>query len=114
MNNQNSVGSETLKIEIQHGSDRHLIILRGKNQKLTVLDLQKELERLSCVPMETQRIYFRSQELSVSPYKFLKDFDIKNNNVIRLVGEPSKMLYSNFYFGNVEKCLLNGIKYLGN
>lgn len=106
------MGSEIIKIEIQHGSDRHQIILRGQNHRLTVSDLQKELEIKSFVPVETQRIYFRSQELNLTPYKLLKDFDIKNNNVIRLVGEPSKMLYSNFYFGNVEKPYLSGNKYV--
>jgi len=105
-NQQNGNGNEILKIEIQHGSDRHQLILKGQNQRLTVSDLQKELERLSCVPIETQRIYFRSQELNLAPYKLLKDFDVKTNNVIKLVGEPSKMLYSNFYFGN-EKQMLN-------
>ena len=93
--------SEVLKLEVQHGSDRHIIILKGQNKTLTVFDLQNELERLTAVPVREQRLYFKSQELQSTPYKTLKECDLENNNTVKLVGEPSKVRYSN-YFGRLN------------
>ena len=64
--------TEVLKLEVQHGSDRHSLILRGQNKNLTVLDLQNELEKITSVPIKDQRLYFKSLELSLSPFKTLK------------------------------------------
>lgn len=89
-----------IKIEIQHGSDRHPLILKGQNKNLSVLDLQNELERLTAVPVRDQKLFFRSQELHMTPYKTLRECEVENNNVIKLIGEPSKIRYSN-YFGRM-------------
>ena len=88
---------EVLKIEVQHGSDRHYLILRGLNKTLTVLDLQNEMERMTAVSFKDQRIFFKSQELHMTPFKTLKECDLENNNLVKLVGEPSKLRYSNFF-----------------
>ena len=91
--------SEVTKVEVQHGSDRHQIILKG--QKInTVLDLQNELERVTAVPVKDQRLFFKSQELHLTPFKSLKEAEVENNHVLKLVGEPSKLRYSN-YFGRL-------------
>ncbi len=93
--------SEVLKLEVQHGSDRHPLILKGANKTLTVLDLQNELEKMTAVPVKDQRLFFRSQELHLTPFKTLKDCDLENNNVVKLVGDPAKLRYSN-YFGKLN------------
>ena len=100
--------SEVLKLEIQHGSDRIPLILKGQNKYLTVLDLQNELERVTAVPLEDQRIYFRSQELHLFTHKTLKELGLENNNVVKLVGEPSKVRYSN-YFGRLNPNIPNSV-----
>lgn len=92
--------SEILKIEVQHGSDRHMILLRGENKNLTVLDLQNELEKLTSVPVRDQKLFFKSQELNTMPFRTLKECELENNNLVKLVGEPSKVRYSN-YFGRL-------------
>ena len=73
---------EVLKIEVQHGSDRHYLILRGLNKTLTVLDLQNEMERMTAVAVKDQRIFFKSQELHMTPFKTLKECDLENNYVL--------------------------------
>lgn len=90
-----------LKIEIQHGSDRHQLILKGHERSITVQDLQNEVERLTAVPVRDQRLYFKAQELHLTPNKTLKECDIENNCVIKMVGDPSKIRYTN-YFGRVN------------
>ncbi len=93
--------SEVLKIEVQHGSDRHMIVLKGQNKTLTVLDLQNELEKLTSVPVREQRLFYKAIEIHTTPFKTLKEYDIENNHLIKLVGEPSKVRYSN-YFGRLN------------
>ncbi len=75
---------------------------------MTVLDLQNELERVTAVPLEDQRIYFRSQELHLFTHKTLKELGLENNNVVKLVGEPSKVRYSN-YFGRLNPNMPNSV-----
>ena len=94
---QNQAANEVLKIEIQHGSDRHPFILKGQNKTLTVLDLQKEIERVTSVPINDQRLYFKAKELNQTPQNTLKECQLENNHVVKLVGEPSKSNYSSFY-----------------
>ncbi len=104
-----------LKLEIQHGSDRIPLILKGQNKTLTIFDLQNELEKVTAVPVRDQRIYFRSQELHLFTHKTLRECGLENNNVVKLVGEPSKIRYSN-YFGrlNVGQPSGNDPQFFGN
>jgi hypothetical protein len=53
------------------------------------------------VPVQDQRLFFRAQELHLTPSKTLRDCGIENNASIKLVGEPSKIRYSN-YFGRMK------------
>jgi hypothetical protein len=92
--------TEVVKVNVQHGSDVHSLILKGLNKNVTVVDLQTELERITTVPMRDQRLFYKAQELNAAPYKTLKEYDIENNSVIKMVGEPSKWKYQN-YFGRV-------------
>ncbi|RNA00886.1 hypothetical protein BpHYR1_038497 [Brachionus plicatilis] len=105
--------SEILKIEVQHGSDRHMILLKGQNKNLTVLDLQNELEKLTSVPVRDQKLFFKSQELNAMPFRTLKEFELENNSLVKLVGEPSKIRYSN-YFGRLALPAQNNPQELSN
>jgi hypothetical protein len=93
--------TEVIKITVQHGSDAHSLILKGLTKNVTVVDLQTELERITTVPMREQRLFFKAQELNTAPYKTLKEFDIENNSVVKMVGDPAKWKYQN-YFGRVN------------
>ena len=59
------------------------------------------MERVTAVPVRDQRVFFKSQELHMTPFKTLKECDLENNNIIKLVGDPSKLRYSN-YFGRLN------------
>ncbi len=71
-----------LKLEVQQGSDRHCVILKGSQP--IILDLQSEIERITRVPIAEQRLFFKSQQLHLQPHKLLKDFELENNNVVKL------------------------------
>ena len=71
--------------------------MRDENKTLNVLDLQNELERRTAVPVKEQRLYFKAQELHMTPFKTLKDIGLVTNNLVKLVGEPSKVRYSNIF-----------------
>ncbi len=49
------------------------------------------------VPVEKQRIYFRAKELNLNPKETLKECQLENNHVVKLVGEPSKLVHPTFY-----------------
>ncbi len=102
----NEAPSEVIKVEVQHGSDRHQVILKGQQKTVIVQDLQNELERITAVPVKDQRLFFKSQELHNTPYKTLKECELENNHVVKLVGEPSKLRYSN-YFGRLMPVVNN-------
>lgn len=106
MGGSNEPPSEVIKVEVQHGSDRHQVILKGQQKTVTVQDLQNELERITAVPVKDQRLFFKSQELHNTPYKTLKECELENNHVVKLVGEPSKLRYSN-YFGRLMPVVNN-------
>lgn len=92
--------TEVIKLEVQHGSDRHQILMKSVNRNVTIQDLQNELEKVTTVPLRDQRLFFKAQELNQTPFKTLKEYDIDNNSVIKLVGDPAKWKYQN-YFGRV-------------
>ena len=93
--------TEVLKIDVQHGSDRHQVILKGHERNVQVQDLQNEIERITAVPVKDQRLFFKSQELHLQPHKTLKECEVENNCLIKMVGDPSKIRYSN-YFGRMN------------
>ncbi|CAF0880474.1 unnamed protein product [Brachionus calyciflorus] len=101
------VPTEIIKIEVQHGSDRHMILLKGQNKNLTVLDLQNELEKVTAVAVRDQKLFFKAQELHTQPFRTLKECELENNSAVKLVGEPSKVRYSN-YFGRMALPAQNG------
>jgi hypothetical protein len=112
--NNDNVPNEVIKLEIQHGSDRIPLICKGENgQTLTINDLQRELEKVTAVPIAEQRIYFKSQELQVFPFKTLKESGLENNNTVKLVGDPAKMRYSN-YFGRINPNVPVETQFWGN
>ena len=53
------------------------------------------------MPVKDQRLFFKSQELHLTPNKTLRESEIENNCLIKLVGDPSKIRYSN-YFGRLN------------
>ena len=73
---------------------------------MTVLDLQNELERITSVPIKDQKLYFKSLELNQTPFKTLKECEVVNTSSIKMVGEPTKMRYSN-YFGRLNIPITN-------
>ncbi|CAM4857765.1 unnamed protein product [Rotaria socialis] len=96
---QNTGSHDVLKIEVFHGSDRHVLILRSPNN-LRVMDLMEELQRITTVPVYTQKIYYRGQELQTMRERTLRDVGIDNNAQVRLIGDPVKPRYEAMITGN--------------
>ncbi|CAF0789318.1 unnamed protein product, partial [Didymodactylos carnosus] len=91
-NMSNGTNKEVLKVEVFHGSDRHVLILSSAHN-LRIYDLMDELQRITNVPVKEQKLYFRGQELQLFPERSLKEANIDNNAQIRLIGDPSKTRY---------------------
>ncbi|CAF3838511.1 unnamed protein product [Rotaria sordida] len=89
---QNGSNQEVLKIEVFHGSDRHVLILRSANN-LRITDLMEELERITTVPVQRQKLFFRGRELQQMKDRTLRDAGIDNNAQVRLIGDPTKTRY---------------------
>ena len=119
---QNGGNQEVLKLEIFHGkifslkenfkiylvnsfffsskgSDRHVLILRSSNN-LRIIDLMEELQRITTIPVQTQKLYYRGQELQLNKERTLRDFGIENNAQVRLIGDPMKPKYDALITGN--------------
>ena len=56
---------------------------------------------MTAVPVRDQRLFYKSQELHLQPGKTLRDCEVENNALIKMVGDPSKVRYSN-YFGRLN------------
>lgn len=75
-----------LKLQVQHGGDVYEVILPTETNDPSVEELQKYLEQQLNVPVETQRIVFKGQNLHEKPTTKLRRFGITNTSLIRLVG----------------------------
>ena len=113
---QNNGNQDVLKLEVFHGmiylkkkinsqclflkgSDRHILILRSKNN-IRIADLMDELQRITTVPVENQKLYYRGQELHVMKERTIRDIGLDNNAQVRLIGEPTKRRYEAMMIGN--------------
>lgn len=81
------------------GSDRHVLILRRKNN-IRITDLMDELQRITTVPKENQKLFYRGQELQLMKERTIRDIGIDNNAQVRLIGEPLKRRYDAVMIGN--------------
>ncbi|CAF4596852.1 unnamed protein product [Rotaria sp. Silwood1] len=95
----NASNQEVLKIEVFHGSDRHVLILRSANN-VRIIDLMEELQRITTVPIQNQKLYYRGQELQIMRERSLRDVGIDNNAQVRLIGDPVKPRYEAMITGN--------------
>ena len=59
-----------------------------------------ELERITSVPVQRQKLYFRGQELQNLKDRTLRDAGIDNNAQVRLIGDPTKIRYEAMISGN--------------
>ena len=116
---QNNGSQDVLKIEVFHGragldsflrdrpidawsfqgSDRHVLILRSVNN-LRLVDLMEELQRITSVPVQSQKLFFRGKELQHMKERSLRDAGIDNNAQIRLIGDSNKPRYEAMISGN--------------
>jgi len=81
------------------GSDRHVLILRSSNN-IRIADLMEELQRITTVPVQNQKLYHRGQELHAMKERSLRDIGIDNNAQVRLIGEPTRQRYEALRIGN--------------
>ena len=81
------------------GSDRHVLILRSVNN-LRLVDLMEELQRITSVPVQSQKLFFRGKELQHMKDRSLRDAGIDNNAQIRLIGDSNKPRYEAMISGN--------------
>jgi len=59
-----------------------------------------ELQRITTVPVNNQKLYYRGQELQLMKERTLRDVGIDNNAQVRLIGEPTKQRYDATFIGN--------------
>lgn len=85
-------GQEVLKMEVFHGSDRHVLILRSTTN-VRISDLMEELQRITTVPTFQQRLYYRGLELHLMKDRTLRELGLDNNAQVRLIGEPTQIRY---------------------
>jgi hypothetical protein len=64
------------------------------------MNLMEELQRITTVPIQNQKLYYRGQELQLSKDRTLRDFGIENNAQVRLIGDPVKPKYDALITGN--------------
>jgi hypothetical protein len=60
----------------------------------------EELQRITTVPVQNQKLYFRGQELQNIKDRTLRDAGIGNNAQVRLIGDPIKSRYEAMISGN--------------
>ncbi|CAF3973317.1 unnamed protein product [Adineta steineri] len=89
---KNGTNQQVIKIEVFHGSDRHVITLRSSSN-IRISDLMEELQKITTVPIQNQRLYYRGQELQTMKQSSLQDVGLDNNSQVRLIGEPTKSRY---------------------
>jgi len=59
-----------------------------------------ELERITTVPIQNQKLFYRGQELQLMKERTLRDVGIDNNAQVRLIGEPTKRRYDATMIGS--------------
>jgi hypothetical protein len=113
---QSGQGQEVMKLEVFHGmlsksplrsrmiihyigSDRHVLLLRSINN-IRVGDLMEELQNITTVPVQTQRLYYRGQALQSMKEHSLREVGLDNNSQVRLIGEPTRSRYVGLMTGN--------------
>ncbi len=60
----------------------------------------EELQRITTVPVQNQKLYYRGQELQQLKDRTLREAGIDNNAQIRLIGDPIKPRYEAMISGN--------------
>ena len=60
----------------------------------------EELQRITSVPVQNQKLYFRGQELQHVRERSLREAGIDNNAQVRLIGDPMKTRYEAMITGN--------------
>ena len=53
----------------------------------------EELQRITTVPVQGQKLYYRGQELQLMKDRTLRDSGVDNNAQVRLIGDPIKPRY---------------------
>jgi hypothetical protein len=63
----------------------------------------EELQNITSVPIQNQKLYYRGQELQLMKEFSLRDVGLGNNSQVRLIGEPTKSRYVAMLTGNRAK-----------
>lgn len=67
---------------------------------MRVIDLMEELQRITTVPLQQQKLYFRGQELQTVKDRSLRDAGLENNAQVRMIGDPIRSRYEPIISGN--------------
>lgn len=94
-----SLSLKTIDCFFFKGSDRHVLLLRSANN-IRISDLMEELQRITTVPVQGQKLYYRGQELQLMKERTLRDVGVDNNAQVRLIGDPIKPRYDALITGN--------------
>ncbi len=76
-----------------------MLILRSASN-IRIVDLMEELQRITTVPIQNQKLFYRGQELHLMKERTLRDIGVENNAQVRLIGDPTKTRYEAMITGN--------------
>ncbi len=60
----------------------------------------EELQNITSVPIQNQKLYYHGQELQLMKERSLRDAGLGNNAQVRLIGQPTKSRYVAMLTGN--------------
>lgn len=80
-----------LKLQVQHGGDILEMVLATVSNDPTVEELQKHLEQQLSIPIDSQRIMFKGQNLHEKREAKLRRFGLTNASLIRVVGRKQPL-----------------------
>ena len=75
-----------LKLQVQHGGDIYEMILPTKSNDPSVEELLKYIEQQLSIPVDSQYVMFKGQNLHHHRQEKLRRYGLTNASLIRVVG----------------------------
>ncbi len=80
-----------LKLQVQYGGDIYEMILSTKTNDPTVEELQQHIENQLSIPIDSQLIMFKGQNLHEKRQGKLRRYGLTNACLIRVVGRKQPL-----------------------
>jgi len=80
-----------LKLQVQHGGDIYEMVLVTNSNDPSVEELQQHIEQQLSIPIDSQRIMFKGQNLHEKRQGKLRRYGLTNASLIRVVGRKQPL-----------------------